>query len=53
MLDLGYTRDELTKENLSRLRSVGVTQQNAENLIESRGEKPTVEELIRYRISNQ
>ncbi|MEX2363025.1 MAG: hypothetical protein WD597_05350, partial [Balneolaceae bacterium] len=53
MLDLGYTLDELTQENLIRLRSVGVTHQNAESLIESRGSKPTIEELIRYRISNQ
>lgn len=53
MLDLGYTLEELSKENLIRLRSVGVTQADAENLLRTKGEKPSVEELIRYRISNQ
>lgn len=53
MMDLGYTIDELTKENLMRLRSVDVTDRLAERLIEERGERPTIDELIRYRISNQ
>ena len=53
MMDLGYTLDELTKENLSRLRSVGVTHSLAQQLTESNGTKPTIDELIRYQISNQ
>lgn len=53
MMDIGYTKEELTKENLIRLRSVDVTHQLAENRIEALGYKPSVDELIRYRISNQ
>ncbi len=54
MMDLGYTFEELTKENLMRLKNVGVTERLAERLIEERGgEKPTIDELVRYRISNQ
>tara|TARA_R110002096_G_scaffold39845_6_gene108698 strand:- start:9481 stop:10173 length:693 start_codon:yes stop_codon:yes gene_type:complete len=53
MLDLGYTKEELTKENLMRLTTLGVTSNLAERLIERRGERPTIEELVRYRISNQ
>tara|TARA_R110000868_G_scaffold304437_10_gene565136 strand:+ start:7397 stop:8086 length:690 start_codon:yes stop_codon:yes gene_type:complete len=53
MMDLGYTIDELTKENLMRMRSIDVSDRLAERLIEERGERPTVDELVRYRISNQ
>ncbi len=53
MMDLGYTFEELTKENLMRMRSIGVTDRIAERLIEERGERPTIDELVRYRISNQ
>jgi hypothetical protein len=53
MLDLGYTREELTKENLVRMRNIGVTHQQAERLMNERGERLTVDELIRNRISNQ
>lgn len=53
MLDLGYTMEELTKENLIRMRNIGVTHQQAARLIEERGARPTVDELIRDRISNQ
>lgn len=53
MMDLGYTLEELTKENLLRLRSVDVTDRVAELLISERGAKPTIDELIRYKISNQ
>ena len=53
MMDLGYTLDDLTKENLMRLRSVEVTDGLAERLRDERGTLPTIEELIRYRISNQ
>ncbi len=53
MLDLGYTKDELTKENLMRLSSLGVTSNLAERLAEERDARPTIEELVRYRISNQ
>lgn len=53
MMDLGYSLEELTKENLIRMRNIGVTHQQAERLIEERGAKPTVDELIRDRISNQ
>lgn len=53
MMDLGYTFEELTKENLIRLRSVDVTDRLAERRIEALGYKPTIDELVRYRISNQ
>ena len=53
MMDLGYTFEELTKENLMRMRSINVTDRLAERLIEERGERPTIDELVRYRISNQ
>ncbi|MEQ9308765.1 MAG: hypothetical protein RLN90_04870 [Balneolaceae bacterium] len=53
MMDLGYTLEELTKENLIRMRSIEVTDRLAERLIEEIGERPSVDELVRYRISNQ
>lgn len=54
MMDLGYTFEELTKENLIRLRSIGVTDNLAERLINANnGVRPTIDELIRNRISNQ
>ncbi|MDR9418171.1 hypothetical protein [Gracilimonas sp.] len=53
MLDLGYTLEELTKENLTRMREFGVTHQRAEQLMNERGERPTIDELVRDRISNQ
>lgn len=50
--DLGYT--EVTLDELVRLRDTGVTTSEAEQLIEQReGERPTIDELIRYHISNQ
>lgn len=53
MMDLGYTQEELTKENLMRMRGVDVTDRTASRLIEERGERPTIDELVRYKISNQ
>ncbi|MDZ7756337.1 hypothetical protein [Rhodohalobacter sp.] len=53
MLDLGYTMEELTKENLIRMRGLGVTHQRAERLMEESGARLSVDELIRNRISNQ
>lgn len=53
MMDLGYTMEELTKENLVRMRSIGVTHQLAESRINEAGTKQSVDELIRYVISNQ
>ena len=53
MLDLGYTMEELSLENLIRMKNIGVTHQRAESLMEERGERLTVDELIRDRISNQ
>ncbi|MFY0698488.1 MAG: hypothetical protein JXR11_11590 [Balneola sp.] len=53
MMDLGYTKEELTKENLMRMSGVNVTDRTAARLIEQRGERPTIDELVRYRISNQ
>lgn len=53
MMDLGYTFEELTKENLMRMRSINVSDRMAERLINERGERPTIDELVRYRISNQ
>lgn len=53
MMDLGYTLEELSKENLIRMRRIGVEFTDAERLIQQNGTKPTIDELIRYRISNQ
>ncbi len=53
MMDLGYSLDELSIENLIRMRGVGVTHQLAENLMEEQGTRPSIDDLIRYRISNQ
>jgi len=53
MMDLGYTKEELTKENLIRLRGVDVTERTASRLIEENGERPSIDELVRYKISNQ
>jgi len=51
MHDLGYT--DITMDELIRLRDVGVTTSDVEQLIEQTGEQPAIEEIIRYRISNQ
>lgn len=53
MMDLGYTMEELTKENLMRMRSIGVTHQLAERRMNETGIKQSVDELIRHIISNQ
>lgn len=53
MYDLGYTAEELSIDNLKRMRDVGVTHQLAERLMDDRGARLSVDELIRYRISNQ
>jgi hypothetical protein len=53
MMDLGYTKEELTKENLIRMRGIGVTERTASRLIEQNGERPSIDELVRYKISNQ
>lgn len=54
MMDLGYTMEELTKENLSRLSNVDVSHTLAEQLMQQNdGVRRTVDELIRYKISNQ
>lgn len=51
MHDLGYT--DITREELIRLKDTGVTASEVERLIEERGEQPSIEEIIRYHISNQ
>lgn len=51
MHDLGYT--DITQDELIRLRDTGVTASEVERLIQQRGEQPTIEEIIRYHISNQ
>lgn len=51
MHDLGYT--DITKEQLIRLKDTGVQTSEARDLIEQNGERPSIEELIRYHISNQ
>ncbi|MDZ7771895.1 MAG: hypothetical protein U5K31_04035 [Balneolaceae bacterium] len=53
MHDLGYP--DITMDELIRLRNVGATSDDVESLIEQNpdGELPTIEEIIRYRISNQ
>lgn len=53
MMDLGYTLEELTKQNLIRMRELGVTHQRAEQLMNERGERLSIDELVRDRISNQ
>ncbi|MEO1022252.1 MAG: hypothetical protein AAFW89_06885 [Bacteroidota bacterium] len=53
MYDLGYTKEDLSKENLIRMRDLGVSHELAQALIEQEGRRLTVEELIRYKISNQ
>lgn len=49
--DLGYT--DITKEELIRLKDTGVQTSEIKELIQQRDELPTVDEIIRYRISNQ
>ncbi|MGD8427467.1 MAG: hypothetical protein PVH63_07535 [Balneolaceae bacterium] len=49
--DLGYTN--ITKDELIRLKDTGVRTSEAKELIDKNGEKPTIEDLIRYHISNQ
>lgn len=53
MHDLGYP--DITMDELIRLRNVGATTNDVEELMEQNpdGELPTIEEVIRYRISNQ
>jgi len=51
MHDLGYT--DLTKEDLIRLKGTGVSISMVEQLIQQRGQRPSLDEIIRYRISNQ
>jgi len=54
MMDLGYTIDEMPVDELIGMRRVGVDHEMAEELIRQRaGQKPTVDELKRYAISNQ
>lgn len=53
MMDLGYTMEELSLDNLIRMRNIGVSHNLAERLMEQNDVRPTVDELIRYRISNQ
>ncbi len=53
MMDLGYTMEELSVDNLMRMRSIGVDHEMAEAIIQETGERPSVDELIRYAISNQ
>lgn len=49
--DLGYTN--ITKDELIRLKDTGVQTSEAQGLIEENGERPSIEQLIRYHISNQ
>lgn len=51
MHDLGYP--DLTMDELIRLRDTGVQPSDVERLIQQSDELPTLEEIIRYRISNQ
>ncbi|MGB0346864.1 MAG: hypothetical protein ACPGGA_05215 [Balneolaceae bacterium] len=53
MMDLGYTIDEMPVDELIGMRRVGVDHEMAQDLIEERRVKPTVDELKRYAISNQ
>jgi len=49
--DLGYT--EVTTDQLIRMQRIGVTPELIQTLQEERGEDIPLEEIIRYRISNQ
>jgi hypothetical protein len=49
--DLGYT--DVTTEQLIRMRRIGVTPSLIERLQRERGDDVPLEEIIRYRISNQ
>ena len=49
--DMGYT--EITPQELIRLKDTGVETSEVQEMIEQNGENPTIEEMIRYRISNQ
>lgn len=49
--DLGFR--DVTKEQLIRMRSIGVTTSLIETLKVERGDDVTMEEIIRFRISNQ
>lgn len=51
MHDLGYT--DITKEELIRLKDTGVQTDEVKVLVEENDELPTIEEIIRYHISNQ
>lgn len=51
MHDLGYA--DITKEELIRLKDTGVETSEVQHLVEENDELPTIEELIRYHISNQ
>ena len=51
MHDLGY--NTITKEELIRLKDVGVSAGDVEELKKERDQLPDINELIRYRISNQ
>lgn len=49
--DLGYT--DITKDQLIRLKDTGVRTSEAKELVRKNKKRPTIEELIRYHISNQ
>lgn len=49
--DLGYS--DVTPEQLIRMRRIGLTTGMIENMQSERGEEVPLEEIIRYRISNQ
>lgn len=51
MQDLGYS--DITQKELIRLKDTGVQPSEVERLIEQNGQRPSIEELIRYHISNQ
>ncbi|MDZ7690965.1 MAG: hypothetical protein U5K69_07470 [Balneolaceae bacterium] len=51
MHDFGYT--DITMEELIRLKDTGVSTSEVESLVEESETLPTIDELIRHRISNQ
>lgn len=51
MHDLGY--QDITTDELIRLKDTGVTTSEVERLVEENDALPAIEELIRYHISNQ
>ena len=51
MNDLGY--ENISTEDLMRMRSIGVTHEMVSERIQEMGRRPSIDEIVRWRISNQ